>query len=486
MGIVNRLSAAYKALRGRSLPFGGEGGGYDYDQLMEIGQINRRLSWLYPDTRINYAREVGDLHNSTLVMAATRWVGRNLASARLRVVTRDGDGKETEIPDDPLTAIMKRPNRFYSGTLLWRAFAFSWITAGESYLLKMPSRLGRTAELYFEPWWSIRPRWEPSSTTEFVSYYEVQRNGVWYPIDPKDVIVFRDGIDTKTRRGISATASMLREYFVDNRASGFMAQLLRNGLVPPVIVSLGTKDSPFKGDAESFAAALKRKMSGDAAGEPMTVPGTVDVQQLGFDYSKIGMKEVRNIPEERFCAAMGISAISLKLGAASEHSTLANVETYLKDDYLSYVVPLHSYIAEELDYQLMPDFGEEGRYVDWDYSETPLMQPDKTAEWGRIGLAYQRRILNRAQALDGCGYKFKPEDEEIFYPVNSQWVTDQPLTEASIPNVTTAQPFGQIKSVDRFGIITDKDLGEGEAWWRKRAPHVARNLISAGSNGHAA
>jgi phage portal protein BeeE len=239
------------------------------------------------------------------------------------------------------------------------------------------------------------------------------------------VIAIRNGVDPETRRGlINPNTALMREYWTDNQVARFTAQMFKKGLVPPVVVGL----PDYAGDLVAFRDGLVRKMSGDSAGEPMVTKGDVKVEKLGFDYSKFGFKETREIPEERFCASMGISAHSLMLGVARDNSTYDNVSRYLSHDYRNYIRPLHSLIASELNTQLLPDFGEtDSISVNWDYSQTMLMQPDKDADWKRVGQAFKDRIIDQAEAREALQYKWDEAHKGVYFPVQSSMVTISPL-----------------------------------------------------------
>jgi phage portal protein BeeE len=365
-------------------------------------------------TKINYAQEVGDLRNVALVQAAVGWVSRNLYDARLRVVELGKDRKEVEIEDSEIADLFARPNPYYSGQALSAGIALSWLMNSEAYLIKVRNRMGGVNELWYEPHWKIRPRWYGS---DFVSYYELERDGIWTPIEVDDVIPIQNGVDPDTRRALLVTsAALFREYYTENQASHFMSLLLRNGLVPPIAVSLGDKDNPLT-DPDQFnlqKETLLRKVSGDSAGQPFITNKPINAQKLGFDYSSVGLKEVRQIPVNRFCAAMGISPISLHLDAGdSTHANYNNVQGYLKHDYRNYIVPLHKLIAAALDTHLLPEFGEAGkRKCAWDYTQTALMQTDATVDATVATLLYEKGVIKRSEARERVNYKWTKEDEK--------------------------------------------------------------------------
>lgn len=456
------LSGTAKALSGLSFEGGSGGQGWNLP--------------FWPSTRTNYAQELNagqwyeGLRNLTLIQAAVNWVARGLISAPLKVVEIGSDEKETVVQEHELSARFAAPNDFYSRAVMLAGVAVSTVIAGEAYLLKVRSQFGgdfgAPQGLWWEPHWTIRPRW-PLSGGQFISHYEYERNGIWYPVDPKDVIVIRREIDPKTRRGFSAVMSLLEEFYTDVRGARFAAQLFKQGLVPPLIIGLGTDKNPFKGsdvERRAFAEDMKRKTRGDKAGEPMVVPGGFAVEKLAFDYSKLGLGDVRRIPEDRFCAVMGISPHSLHLGAAREASTYNNVDGYLRSDYRNYIKPLHDLIAEQLTKDLLPDYGDpSGLTIRFDYTDVPEMQADKMADTKRSAVLYLSGGIDRAEYREANGYKMRPEDKDLYFQ-------GAPLSPGiGVGSLTETKGF--------FDFINQDDLDSGGRWWARNAPREARGLL---------
>ena len=144
--------------------------------------------------RIDYATEIGNVGSASLVMAAVNWLGRVLPEAPLNVVELDEDGMEQVIPGHPAAKLLRRPNLYYSGTTLLKAFAYSWIVSGNPYVLKVRNGGSRVTELWYVPPHMMRPLW-PQSGSEFITGYEYKVDGATQTFEQEDVIHFRDGID---------------------------------------------------------------------------------------------------------------------------------------------------------------------------------------------------------------------------------------------------------------------------------------------------
>lgn len=443
MNPVTRFWGELKALSG--LPFqrgtaGGSGAPF-------FGQNFEQWDtwWSGGKQQIDYSAELGDLRQSALLMAAYQWLSAGLASARLTVVAVGTDNAETEIQNHPLVELFDQPNPYYGSEELLGGLALDWLIYATAYVLIFRNAGGGISELWYEPCSTIRPVW-PLDGSAWVSGYEVNRNGYWIPVDVQDVFVLRKGIDMNTRMGQSATSALLREYYTDQQAAQFGALLMKQGLVPPLVVGLGDKDHVVsREDRLEFKAELKRLMSGGTAGEPAVVNGPANVNTLNYDYSKVGLRDVRAIPEERFCSAMGISPYSLHFGTSRSASTFSNVENYLKYDYQAYIMPMQKYIAKKIARELLPSFNTPDLQVRWNYDDVPLLQADKNKEWERVALAYTSRIIDQSEAREAIGYKSDETHDGVYFPVTSTNVTYSPIPNEDYlepVNNPTALPLG--------------------------------------------
>lgn len=440
--------------------------------------------WSDRGKTINYAHEIGDLRDSALFMAAHTWLSAGLAAARLSVVELDADNKESEILNHPLVELFENPNPYYGSEELLSGIALNWLWKSTAYIIIERGAMDQPVELWHEPWWSIRPAW-PENGREFITHFEVERNGYWHQVPLKNVMMLRKGIDPETRMGQSALSCLLREYYTDRQAADFGALLMTNGRVPPLLISLGDKEIPVSREqAAEVKASIMRQTSGKSTGEPIVTSAPAKVDALAYDYSKTGLREVRQIPEERFCSAMGISPYSLHFGTSRSASTFSNVEQYLRYDYRAYIVPFQKYLAKRLARELLPEFDTNTNHqVRWNYDDVELMQTDLTVEWNRIIAAFKARVLDQAEARDGLGYIFDDKHKDVYYPVPAASTTDQPIDEPEPePAIAMPQPQAMVaaaKGVIDPGLISTTD--DGIDWWMKRAPKEARSLIDASS-----
>lgn len=338
--LADRLYSESKALsHGTSIPFPSQGIGsgvpiyssYDaWDASLDIraGQGARK--------HIDYVNKLGDLSMNSLVVAAIRWLGNAIQEAPLLVRKKTGGaaggkGKSEPVENHPMAALWERPNEFYSGATLRKAIAFSHILSANAYVLKNFSEMDdEPVELWWEPHWTIRPVW-PIDGSEFISYYEVNRNGSWLKVPVENVIHFRDSLSPYNQRvGFSAIPSILPELFADAEAAAYYAGLMGGSGTPPFMVALDKDMRIDEAGVEAFTRRLIEKTTGSKKGQPIVAKGA-RAYKLGFNPTELNLSESRYMAEDRFCAVMGIPAVVLELGSGMAHCMPAEVRISTPD-----------------------------------------------------------------------------------------------------------------------------------------------------------
>ncbi len=386
----------------------------------------------YAGTRIDYAREVGDLTQSSLLAAAFNWLGITLPEAPLEVVEVLPGRKTNLVEDHPLTALLEQPNPYYSGELMWMAFALSWIIDGNVYWLKVRNGLGEVIALWPLPHFLVEPRYPFGDDTVFISHYAYLVNGVEHHLLPEDIIHFRHGVDMENpRKGMSPVASLLREIYGDNEAANASALLMKNCGVFPFVIS--PKDSTVSVEGDQLTKLKEefvRRTSGDERGKPIVNGVGVEVQKLAFSPKEMDMKELRRLPEERVAAVLGIPAIVLNFGAGLDRSTFANYAEAREAAYESKVIPTQRVICGQLNLQLMPEFNKTRKRlkVRHDLTQVRVLQADQNKLYERLNVGYDGRWLMLSEVRSLAGQK-TGSHEDFYKPESagkSEDETDEP------------------------------------------------------------
>jgi HK97 family phage portal protein len=384
---------------------------------------------------IDYAAHT-DPASSSLVLSAVRWAGNTLPEAPLMVKEPgEEEGESEEVKGHRLVELLRYPNPYYAGDSLWTAFAYSWIINGNVYFLKIrnsDTRLtsrGEVAELWYEPHWNVRVV-AGESNRDYVRGYEFKRGNDWQFHPAENVVHFRDGLDpANPRYGLSFIGSILRELYGDQEAANFAARLAGGGGVPPWVMTIDPQITGFtRTDAEALEEILHEKTSGRKRGRPAVVYGG-KAERLGFTPREMDVAVLRRLPEERFCAVVGIPPEALLLGAGREHPTYNNMSTAIEAAYEAYLIPLQRKIAGQLNLQLLPDFEGAGstRYVTHDLSKVRALQEDEDAIHKRFKEALLAGGITLNEFRSKIGMPEAPDGDVYFIPSTVQVVKEGEL-----------------------------------------------------------
>ena len=249
--------------------------GYDFNY--QSSWRNRLGYGLHQDASRNYRREVGDLDNSSLVMAVCNDTGIALAEAEPSVRKLDSKGEMQPDPGHPLSALIANPNPYHIWEDYCMAGAFSYWADGNWYLQLVRDLAGQVVELWYLPHFMVSERWPgdgrspqvpvEADTDRFLSHYQYTVPGMATPvlIPARDMLHIKRGVNfSNPRRGIGAFEPLITEIYGDQKASVFAATILRNlGIIVPII---SPKD-PDITVTDTQAAAIKQKWMMGTTGE---------------------------------------------------------------------------------------------------------------------------------------------------------------------------------------------------------------------------
>ncbi len=365
-------------------------------------------------------RKVGDGSGSSIVMAAVGWIARNFPEAPVRVQRRNDEGElevaTDDVASDAFLELLRRPNDWYSGTLLWMATLVDYWVRGNAYWVKIRDRStgGRVVALWWIPSWAIKPKWPESDPSIFVSHYLYQPNAESeIEIPPEDVVHFRWGFDPQNiRLGLSPLGTVLREIFTDDEAAAYTGTVLRNLGVPGIVISPGEDVDMEPEDAEAVKEQFRQQFTADRRGDPLVMGAAAKIDRVSFSPTELDLRVLRRIPEERVSAVLGVPAIVAGLGAGLDRSTFANFSEAREAGWEENIIPTQRLLAAELETHLLGDFIDDlGDYVvDFDTSEVRVLQEDENERWARYGKAAADGLIPISDFRRGVGL---PVDEEL-------------------------------------------------------------------------
>ena len=436
-------------------------------------------SWPFSDaprTRVDYRREVGSGYGSSVLMAPVHWVARTFPEAPLQVEQETPEGFEKVLGHD-LTALLRQPNPFYSGTTLWMATLSSWILSGNAYWIKVRNAQRKPIELWYVPHWMIGPKW-PEDGSVFISHYEYRPRGYGERIEMEDVIHFRHGMTPHNPRlGLSPLHAVLREVFTDDEASRFTATVLRNMGVIGIVMS--PKEGGITVTEDDVAETKKKLMerfTGSRRGEPLVMERPTDVHQFGFSLDKMDLSSIRNISEERVCAALGIPAAVVGFGTGLQQTKVgATMKELRRLAWEGNLIPTQRFFAEALEGSLLVDFEEspEQFRVVFDRSEVEAMKESENELNERLATAVKGGYMQVAEAREEKGLEVTDADRIYLRPI-------------AMIEIPAGEPRPVLPEKGRKIAADPEPLLPEEAPPRRQPNAMQRRIVEMNERNHAA
>ena len=382
-----------------------------------------------------YRNHVGQGLDSNIIMSPVMWIMRTFTEAVPRVQRRTSSGTDEEgmpkrgvwkwVEDHDLEILLETPNDFYNGDALWKATCISYVLDGNAYWLKVRNTLGDVIQLWYLPHWLVEPMVQPERPDVFLDYYRYTPTGAAHEIRlaPRDVIHFRFGLDPRNlRKGFSPLHPVLREVYTDDEAQNFSAKILENMGIPGIIVSpKNEKFSPSDEQLEKLKVYMRTAFTGQNRGAPMVMKIPTDVAQFGFDPGKLMLGALRNISEERVCAALGLPPEVVGFGAGSEATHVgATMREKRRLAWVQCLTPMQKSMAKDLTAQLLPDFQTQLRRfrVRFDTSDVSAYQEEDDATAQRVGTLVQSGILRVDRGQEEMGLEVDENRKVYYQPAN--------------------------------------------------------------------
>lgn len=396
----------------------------------------------------DYRGLVGDGSGSALALACATWVSNAFTQTRPVVLqlSAEDEMQGDAVPRHAAARLVRRPTydpdlkrSFYSWHVLIAAVVLSLIVVGNAYIIKVRSKSGRVVQLWWAPHTLIEPR-RPADGSLFVSHYDYQplSNGLVVPLAIEDVIHIRDGLDPRNpTKGLSKLASALREIYTDEIAANWTASLLTNAGVPGLVIA--PKGAVRSEDAKEVKNRVEQQLTGDGRGKSIVMEGPTDVTQFGFSPDQMKLGDIRDIPEERVSALIGVPAAVVGFGAGLQSTKVGATMAELVDlAWSNGVLPRMRLIAAELTEQLLSEF-EDGAGDDVEFafntSQVPIMADYHLKVAQRHKELVTGGIERKVEARRAVGLKPGPRDDVYLHNAGVQELdaTKKPTADAPQP-----------------------------------------------------
>jgi hypothetical protein len=187
---------------------------------------------------------------------------------------------------------------------------------------------------------------------------------------------------------------------------------------------------------------MRTAFSGDRRGEWLVLGTPTETSQFGFDPNQLMLGNLRDIAEERVCAAIGIPAAVVGFGAGLQQTKVgATMRELRRLAWTSCVEPTQNTLARQATADLVPEFMTQTRRfrLHFDTSMVPAFQEEETERTNRVVRMVEGSVLRVDRAQEMLGLEPDPDQAVYLRPMGSVAV---PADGEGVPEGTEPSPNG--------------------------------------------
>lgn len=356
-----------------------------------------------------------DALSSSLIAAAVEYKGRELSNIRL-VPQRLRRGEWVDVAH-PVADLLADPSEHYGLPDLLLATEWDLTVIGDAFWRTERNGRGRPTSFSWLPSLHVRrvpSVWTPGAETGYV--YQPP-HGAAVRLDATEVIHFRHGISSADpRRGVSKIGTLLEEIGTDEEAARYTISALWNSGAVGLVAVMGPDDDglyPPAEDLDEVRDYLDERLTGAGRGRTIALQGRIDLKTAGAQPGAMALDILRQIPEQRVAAVLGIPAAVLGFGSGLDATKVgATMREMERQAVRNGVLPEARHIADVLTRQL----GVPGLRIGLDTSEVLALQPDMAQQTRLWVDRLAAGIVTRAEARQAFDLDVTPADDVYLMP----------------------------------------------------------------------
>jgi len=346
--------------------------------------------------------------------------------------------RPVKIAGHPLRRLMNRPNPDMGEAELYQTAVTYAALGGNSYLWKQRDREGRVMALWPLHDGQMTPVAGRNTNEGLVAYYVLRSHEnanpwgiarhdtlVGVAIPKSEIVHWKWAVDPlHPERGMGALEASAGDVRLANEIRDFVYSYLKNDAVPPLVVTLA------EGDVELDDAKVRRLRkqwkdahSGANRGTPAFLEYGMKAEMLGYSLRELAYDSLSDGPDAAICAGFHIHPAVVGAMVGLKYSTYSNFEEANRALALQTLVPLWRSFASEMRQSLAGEIGfADDVIIRFDLSEVRALQDSQNAIEERLGRAFDRGGITRAEYRRALGYEVTPEDEVFKENLASIWV----------------------------------------------------------------
>lgn len=449
-----------------------------------IANTRKQVQWT-PKTFESYAREGYKIN--PYVYACVNQIARNFAGVPWylyqKKVTKGG--KTEEIEQHPLLDLINKPNPFMGGTKFRENMIAYLMISGNSYVERVGGVNGAPKELYI-----LRPdriSIFPGDSQHLVDKYRYAVEDNKVDIDAAFIMHLLMFDPLSDWYGMSPMEAASRSIDQNNEGKKWNVEMLQNDCVAPGILETekGLTDTQFDRLENNWREKYQLKGSKYMQGTPMILEGGLKWTSMGMSPKDMSWLEGSKLSAREIAIAYNVPP---ELIGDNSNKTYSNYKEARKALYEENILPLLDWYKDEVNNWLVPLFGSDRLYLNYDLDDIEALQEDRDSIWKRVETS---TFLKQNEKRVAVGYdELTPEEggELILVPTNMQDAKDMLPSEDPEPDPAAPVPPGFQKPIAALvdpnvvagnqPLPTDEEVAASKAYLRSMKSVMKKDAAS--------
>lgn len=346
-----------------------------------------------------------------VVNACIRAITDLIAAVPLEVYRKNGDDDTTVLPNHEALGVFRGDGGRQSEYRLKARLGGHFLTYGNAFwIIERAGTNGPPARLRVVNPDAIQYVWLDGNTDQIAAYDWRDLQGTVHPKEPvENVIHFRDLDTTDGLFGFPRFASALRSILADGEASEYVRQVVTNHGQPGLAVL--AEGAANEGELKAAEQKFKEKwVTRGNRGGTAFMAGVRELVPIGFNLSELEFPDLRGVTREDICTAANVDPRIIGVQGRQQDGGLSG-EQYREARFRliqQSVYPVMRAIEDELNYWLMPEFGEVYVRFSESYIAAITEDLDKTSTRVVSEVAAKIRTVEEAREAVGLEAEMDP------------------------------------------------------------------------------
>lgn len=332
---------------------------------------------------------------NVIVYRAVNLIAQGAASVPWRLYKGD-----EQVYEHPVLDLLDHPSPTQGGAAFIESVLAFKLLAGNSYVEAVRGAHGLPVELY--PLRPDRVKIVPGSAGVPNAYeYSVNSRSRVIPVNgvsgESDILHLKSFHPLHDWYGMSPVETAAGAIDQHNAVSSHNLALLQNGGRPSGALKISTEMNLSEDQRRTLRDDVRSVYEGALnAGRLMVLEGDFQWQEMGLSPKDLDFIAGKNLSAREIAQAYGVPPMLVGVPGDATFANYREARYHLWEDT---IIPLLDHLCDEFNHWLLPKFGEDDLYLDFDIESIPALAPRREKTWKQISEVSFLTINEKRRAL---------------------------------------------------------------------------------------